>query len=426
MPKKLARSTLKTKTHQTVRRRAMARSAAKSSSSHGFRHFVGNLVPRYRKLSIHKKAALTLVAVALLSGILGEISVPFKLTHALPAVPVVPSTIAAVKSTGSADITARVVTLQDCMNDLQPANIPIAYRNYLDAQLQSEISGLNALKLKLSNDSNYTTAAGDFTSMSLNYRVDEMTVPKINVMIKAGDQLTSAANSLALLNNISPRITVDAKTTNFSDEQAELSKLLNENTSQHTAVVTLMQGMLPLTAVDYNKNANILTGPTSDLAQITANDTNIAVAGQALVSRVNAYTRPTYVVSLGGSIAAGLGLPGTSALTSTSDADCGRTTNGFPVMVAANTGLSLIQLACSDAKSSVGILQPQPLTHGSAAAQIKAAAPYLKGSVVTIFVGANDTDWMLSNRSGLLARRASLSTSITVLQRVIPAACHTS
>lgn len=110
-------------------------------------------------------------------------------------------------------------------------------------------------------------------------------------------------------------------------------------------------------------------------------------------------------VSLGGSIAAGLGLsPALSArqngvdVPSSLESECGRSQASFAYITAKAEGLQLIQLACSGATSGE-IISGQGTIQGS---QLTHTADDVKGNIVSLaFTGANDIHWIVDESTCL-------------------------
>lgn len=99
-----------------------------------------------------------------------------------------------------------------------------------------------------------------------------------------------------------------------------------------------------------------------------------------------------YLVSLGGSIAAGVGLQPRSV--GKYPAACGQTGGSYAVTLARAVKLPLVQVACSGAQTSRGFFDPQMVGHQPLAPQVSAVRSKLQGSIVTVFIGANDIRWM--------------------------------
>lgn len=89
--------------------------------------------------------------------------------------------------------------------------------------------------------------------------------------------------------------------------------------------------------------------------------------------------------ALGDSVAAGLGLP-------SSDPQCGRSSEGYPNIVARNANLPLVNVSCSGA--TVGdLVTKQSVPGPNITAQLDAAYAQGTPKLITITAGANDAHW---------------------------------
>lgn len=109
------------------------------------------------------------------------------------------------------------------------------------------------------------------------------------------------------------------------------------------------------------------------------------------VSTKTKSTAPSYLISLGDSVAAGDGLPLSNDIGWS--AACAQSNEAYPNIVAQQLHLKLLQLACSGAKTTNGILYPQTASNQTVPSQLDTARPYIRGNDVVITVGANDVDW---------------------------------
>ncbi|HEV7454444.1 MAG TPA: SGNH/GDSL hydrolase family protein [Candidatus Saccharimonadales bacterium] len=102
------------------------------------------------------------------------------------------------------------------------------------------------------------------------------------------------------------------------------------------------------------------------------------------------YTGKAYV-ALGDSVAAGVGL---TPLTNPTEEDllCGRTTQAYPRVLAAQLGMNLRQVACSGAQAS-DLYTSQDVQGTDLSPQIDAAFANGTPDVITLTVGANDLHW---------------------------------
>jgi hypothetical protein len=98
-----------------------------------------------------------------------------------------------------------------------------------------------------------------------------------------------------------------------------------------------------------------------------------------------------HAVVIGDSTAAGLGNPLVDAATR-ADRTCGRSRDSFAADLAANTGLSVVNLACSGATVGQGLLGSQTSGHLTIPAQLGAPAVASASTILTS-IGANDVHW---------------------------------
>jgi hypothetical protein len=122
-------------------------------------------------------------------------------------------------------------------------------------------------------------------------------------------------------------------------------------------------------------------------------------AAAAINAECPAIPEPTKLVSLGGSIDAGLGLSPTlsiiengSSIANATEKTCGRSTASAPYLEAQEKGLQLVQVACSGATSSNVLNIAQGTTQS---AQLSLVSNDIKDNDVSVsFLGANDIDWI--------------------------------
>lgn len=155
------------------------------------------------------------------------------------------------------------------------------------------------------------------------------------------------------------------------------------------AAFLLAAGLLPLRAHAQSSGPSMLCGVQ---AGASLNVNNIKKCLQTYrQNATTAMSSPTSstgdsYAALGDSVAAGLGLSG-----STSDG-CGRSSQGYPNLVANQLGLSLNNLTCSGA--TAGDLVTQQRTNGAnPPAQLNGAFASGTLRLITITAGANDAHW---------------------------------
>jgi hypothetical protein len=110
------------------------------------------------------------------------------------------------------------------------------------------------------------------------------------------------------------------------------------------------------------------------------------------VLHTNAH-RP-YLISLGGSIAAGVGLTGAYDNPYNLPHACGETDESYAVIIAREQHLPLLQLACSGAETTHGLFSDQMVRHHLLRPQVSEVKKKALNSIATIFIGANDVHWI--------------------------------
>ena len=115
--------------------------------------------------------------------------------------------------------------------------------------------------------------------------------------------------------------------------------------------------------------------------------TLIALAlGLAVLLPVQSSAISGTYAALGDSVAAGAGL-------SSNDSVCGKSTDAYPYIVAATTGLTLTHTACTGAKADEGIYDSQTRNSTTLDSQLDQAFANGTPDLITLTIGANDTRW---------------------------------
>jgi hypothetical protein len=99
-----------------------------------------------------------------------------------------------------------------------------------------------------------------------------------------------------------------------------------------------------------------------------------------------------YLISMGGSIAAGAGLRARFA--NHLPEQCDQTSDSFAYIMAKDLGRTLIQLACSGARTNFGLLSDQAVGALHLTSQLVTAKSYASGNLVTLLIGANNINWI--------------------------------
>lgn len=124
------------------------------------------------------------------------------------------------------------------------------------------------------------------------------------------------------------------------------------------------------------------------IATITLIGVGIFLLGSHRLVQAPAAVTTTKYVSLGDSVAAGVGLSPDS-----DSSACGRTDQSYPFLVAQKLHLQLVDLSCSGATLSSGILGDQNVNKLMVAPQLDRLFKISKPSLISITIGANDAGW---------------------------------
>lgn len=97
----------------------------------------------------------------------------------------------------------------------------------------------------------------------------------------------------------------------------------------------------------------------------------------------------SYYIALGDSVAAGVGLP-----TASDSSACDRTDESYPNLIAKSNNFELLNVACSGASSSAGIVSGQEVNKLMLDPQTSSLTADKKPAIITLTVGANDIRWV--------------------------------
>ncbi len=125
----------------------------------------------------------------------------------------------------------------------------------------------------------------------------------------------------------------------------------------------------------------------SALLLITLGLASYALSNQPMLSSPKPAAQGSYV-ALGDSVAAGVGL-----LYDSDSSACNRTNQAYPNLVAQKLNYRLKNVACSGATLPAGILGQQAVNDLLVAPQIEQLFSQPKPKLMTLTIGANDTNW---------------------------------
>jgi len=170
--------------------------------------------------------------------------------------------LANIKTRGSAEIDRRLTALNGLITKISSATkLSAASRASLVSEVNTEITDLTALRVKLNAETTISAAAADVTSMVTEYRVYALIMPKVALVKTADDQLAAEAKLTALATKISTRLTqaqtagknVATLSVMLTDMQAKVAAAQTISTKVETSVLALLP-------TDYDTNHSVLGG----------------------------------------------------------------------------------------------------------------------------------------------------------------------
>lgn len=155
-------------------------------------------------------------------------------------------------------------------------------------------------------------------------------------------------------------------------------------------------GLVLVEAVDLGAVMVAAYGAPASLRKVGSLEALVGRATLTVAADQGSAPPPASVVVIGDSTAAGLGNP-LVANPSAADRACGRSADSYAQDLAAADGWRVVNLACSGATVTAGLLGPQRTGGQTLPAQVAVAKKEKDLSTVIVSVGANDVGW-----SGLL------------------------
>jgi hypothetical protein len=189
-------------------------------------------------------------------------------------------------SRGDKEINRRLKTLNTLSVKINGAKkLSSADKTSLSAEVQDEISSLNALKAKLDADTDLAAAQADAQSIFSAYRVYALIVPKVQ-LVKAADDQQAAENKLTdLAAKLKARLSEAQKK---GKDTANLQSTLDNMTTKTTAAQVISSGVeaavIALQPNDYNSNHGILSGNRDKLKAAQDNIKTAATDAKTIVT----------------------------------------------------------------------------------------------------------------------------------------------
>lgn len=165
------------------------------------------------------------------------------------------------KTKGTAEIDRRLASLNAALEKLNAsAKLSATDKDALVKQMQTEISGLTALKTKLAGETDLAAARTDVTAIVTDYRVYALMAPKAR-LVASIDRLTIAADKLtALQTELKTKVDAQnsAAASGISADQAKLTDMAAQISAANAAISGLTAKLLALQPTDYNSNHAVL------------------------------------------------------------------------------------------------------------------------------------------------------------------------
>ncbi len=182
-------------------------------------------------------------------------------------------------NSGNAQIAARIKVLSEVEAKMADVvTLSSATKASLSAQIAAEISGLNALKVKIDSDTTPASVSKDIKTIYTDYRVYVLILPKIALIETADKELVTSAQLSQLNKLLAPLVTAAVKTNAPAAKVAQLALNNMEKDYQQAraTAATVEVNVLPLQPSDYNSNPSVLKTYNAQLASANK-DNSLAV-----------------------------------------------------------------------------------------------------------------------------------------------------
>lgn len=189
--------------------------------------------------------------------------------------------LATIKSRGDEEIGRRLASLQNVFARINnAAKLTSSDKSYLIAEVNTEISGLTALRSALDAETTLSGARTDAQSIFKDYRVYALLFPKIWLVRVSNDQQVVESKLQALATKLQTRITTDQNAgKNVANLQSDLNDMTTQIKNAQSISLSIEQKVLPLQPSDYNTDHALLSGDNIQLKQ--AHTDNMTAYGDA-------------------------------------------------------------------------------------------------------------------------------------------------
>ena len=167
-----------------------------------------------------------------------------------------------IQSRGNNEISRRLTTLQGLSSKISSATkLSSGDQSSLSAEVNDEITGLTALKTKLSADTTVADAKADTQSIITDYRVYVLIVPKVNLVKVADDQQAAETKLSDLIPKLQSRVdNAKAAGKNVGTMQDALNDLTKQINAAQAVSSSVESSVIGLQPSDYNTDHKVLSG----------------------------------------------------------------------------------------------------------------------------------------------------------------------
>lgn len=190
-----------------------------------------------------------------------------------------------IQAKGDSEIARRLKTLNTLDSKVNSAvKLTAGDKSSLTSQVNSEISGLTALKTKLDGETTLAGAVTDAKSIISDYRVYALIVPKVMLIKTADDQQAVQAKLTDLSGKLKTRLD-SASGKDVSSLQTSLNDLNSQVAAASAISSSVETKVLPLQPTDYDSDHTLLTGYRQQLQtahsddQAAINDAKTIISG---------------------------------------------------------------------------------------------------------------------------------------------------
>lgn len=198
-----------------------------------------------------------------------------------------PRTLPAVKAAAQARIDKRLHTLATLKTSIGDAkNLTDAHRTTLTSLVDSDTSGLTALRAKIDGEQTVEAVRADERSMVVDYRIYLLVAPKVRFTI-ASDAEAAAIESLRGVHNMlaSAIAAAQAKGEDVSAEQSELTDLQHQIDAASAAIAGKADGLLAVTPSADASAMTAAVNPVRAAVRTARQDLRTAVADARQIHR---------------------------------------------------------------------------------------------------------------------------------------------